>query len=98
MGTLQIWNISMLNDIKLHCRVCGYRSESPPWGEDGLTPLFDFCPCCGVEHGYQDSTEFSARRYRVGWISAGAKWEEPHAKPEGWLLNEQLNCVPPGFK
>jgi hypothetical protein len=37
---------------KNHCRVCGYKSKDARWGEDGQSPLYDFCPCCGVEHGY----------------------------------------------
>jgi hypothetical protein len=81
----------------LSCRVCGYRSDSPPWGEDGRTPLFDFCVCCGVEHGYQDASPNGARAYRAKWIAAGAEWEEPERMPNGWELSEQLGQVPPEF-
>lgn len=88
----------MRSDDKLNCRVCGYRSEVPPWGNDALTPLFDFCPCCGVEHGYQDSTKRGAIKYGDRWISAGAEWEVPGCKPEGWLINEQLAGVPSDFR
>ena len=89
----------MHNDVeKLYCRVCGYKSENPPWGEDGQTPLYDFCPCCGVEHGYQDSTQNGTHKYRAKWIAAGAKWEEPEEKPDDWSLNEQLCHVPREFE
>jgi hypothetical protein len=88
----------MHNDDDLRCRVCGYKSEEPPWGEDGRTPLYDFCPCCGVEHGYQDSSSTGARSYRAKWIAAGAKWEKADAKPVRWDLSEQLCHVPPEFK
>jgi hypothetical protein len=88
----------MHSDKDLRCRVCGYRSDDPPWGEDGRTPLYDFCPCCGVEHGYQDSSPTGARNYRAEWIAAGAKWEEPAAEPEGWDLDEQLRQVSPEFE
>lgn len=88
----------MRNDSNLNCRVCGYQSVDPPWGEDGRSPIYDFCPCCGVEHGYQDSSPLGARNYRTEWISAGAKWEEPASKPEGWDLSEQLSLIPSEFK
>lgn len=88
----------MHSDKDLRCRVCGYRSEEPPWGEDGRTPLYDFCPCCGVEHGYQDSSTTGARTYRAKWLSAGALWDRPAVKPENWVLAEQLGQVPPEFK
>lgn len=88
----------MLTDDKLNCRVCGYRSEVPPWGGDGRTPLYDFCPCCGVEHGYQDSTRIGARKYRDRWIAAGAEWEDHGSKPEGWLISEQLAAVSSDFQ
>lgn len=87
----------MHSDINLRCRVCGYRSEDPPWGEDGRSPLYEFCPCCGVEHGYQDSTLAGARKYREEWISSGALWEEAGVKPDNWTLDEQLRHVPPEF-
>ena len=88
----------MYSDSDLRCRVCGYKTEDPPWGNDGRTPLFDFCPCCGVEHGYQDSSPAGSRRYRAEWIAAGAKWEESVNRPEGWDLSEQLRHVPPEFE
>lgn len=88
----------MLSDKNLRCRVCGYRSDDPPWGHDGRTPLYDFCTCCGVEHGYQDSSPAGARSYRANWIAAGAKWEESAARPEGWELSEQLSHVPAEFE
>jgi hypothetical protein len=89
---------SMLNEADFHCRVCGLRNEEPPWGNDGRTPLFDYCECCGVEHGYGDATPTGARRWREAWIAKGAQWFEPRAKPEGWSLQDQLANVPPEFK
>jgi hypothetical protein len=88
----------MRNDNNFRCRVCGYKSESPPWGADGHTPLYDFCPCCGVEHGYQDATLAGARKFRTAWISSGAAWDMPSAKPDGWILDEQLSNVPKEFQ
>ncbi len=88
----------MLSDKDLRCRVCGYKSDDPPQGVDGKSPLYDFCICCGVEHGYQDSSPIGARNYRTAWVIAGAKWEVPGAKPEGWDLAEQLSHAPPEFE
>jgi hypothetical protein len=86
-----------MNDDHLHCRVCGYKYDEPPWGQDGKTPSFDICPCCGAEFGYEDNTPLSARRYRAKWLSSGAPWWRPEFKPERWNLDDQLKNRPPGF-
>lgn len=88
----------MRSEAMLRCRVCGYRDSTPPWGEDGRTPLYDYCPCCGVEHGYQDASPAGTRKYRDEWIKAGARWENESAKPGGWELDEQLAQVPDEFR
>ena len=80
------------------CRVCGLYLEEPPWGSDGSTPLFEHCPCCGVEFGYQDATAQGARAYREAWLANGANWDEPHAKPTPWDVAAQLQCIPPEFR
>ncbi len=84
-------------DHQYNCRVCGLKLEEPPWGQDGETPLFEICPCCGVEFGYEDSTPLSAKRYREEWLSKGGVWFRPQDKPEGWNFADQLNNRPPGF-
>jgi hypothetical protein len=88
----------MHSEIDLYCRVCGYKSDEPPWGDDGRSPLFDFCACCGVEHGYQDSTPQGARTYRAEWLAGGANWEQPSEKQIGWSLDDQLRDVPAEFR
>jgi len=88
----------MLSEVSLFCRVCGYESEHPPWGGDGKSPIFDFCPCCGVEHGYQDATPIGARNYRAKWLRSGAKWEDTDVMPDGWDVEEQLVNVPCEFQ
>ena len=47
------------------CRVCGLCYEDQQWGVDGASPTYEFCDCCGVEFGYDDSTvlEFLEHRY-----------------------------------
>ena len=82
----------------LFCRVCGYENSEPPWGEDGESPCYGFCPCCGVEAGYQDYTVESAKEFRDSWIQAGAKWDMPWLKPADWSLEKQLNNIPEEFK
>jgi hypothetical protein len=88
----------MLSDESSSCRVCGLELREAPWGMDGTTPLFDYCPCCGVEFGYQDSTPISARSYRDAWIARGTVWADPDERPTGWDLDEQLAHVPSSFR
>jgi hypothetical protein len=88
----------MLSDGNLFCRVCGYRSEEPTWGDDGQTPSFEFCPCCGVQHGYEDATDIAVKNFRKKWIAAGAKWDDIGSKQEDWSLETQLQNVPESFK
>lgn len=64
-----------------HCRVCGWDAELPVWGDDGRTPTFDICSCCGVEFGHQDCLPESTEKYRSAWLAAGAPWRDrrtPH--------------------
>lgn len=77
------------------CKVCGYKLNYQPWGEDGKTPSFDICPCCGVEFGNEDYTEESLKDYRAKWISEGAQWFDPKLQPRNWSLQEQLSNVCP---
>ncbi len=88
----------MPNEGSCHCRVCGWLLTDPPWGADGRTPLFDYCPCCGVEFGYQDAAPAGARRFRELWLAKGAPWSEPDQRPPNWDLNAQLAAIPVLFK
>jgi hypothetical protein len=88
----------MLNNNLYNCRVCGLRLDDPPWGDDGRTPLYEYCPCCGVEFGYQDSSPLGAKSYREKWVNDGAKWSEPAEMPPNWGLVAQLEQVPEEFR
>lgn len=88
----------MLSDDNQRCRVCGYLAETPPWGEDGKSPTYEICPCCGVEYGYEDSTIIAAKNYRQDWIASGAKWNDVNEKPANWLLEDQLHHIPADFR
>jgi len=58
----------MTIDNKSFCRVCGYNNLEPPWGDDGKSPTYDYCPCCGVEFGYQDACIEGIKSYRKKWL------------------------------
>lgn len=81
-----------------HCRVCGYGLDETPWGEDGMSPTYDFCPCCGVEFGYGDATIEGIKRWRSSWLKKGASWEDPSRRPFGWTRERQLALVPVEYK
>jgi hypothetical protein len=88
-----------MHNIDMHrCRVCGLYLDDPPWGSDGHTPLYDFCPCCGVEFGYQDATPAGARKFRDAWLAGGANWDQSERRPEHWDAKDQLAHVPEGFR
>jgi hypothetical protein len=88
----------MHNDKSTFCRVCGLRQADPPWGEDGRTPTYEICSCCGVEFGYEDSRPESVRRYRTEWIRKGAEWFTPQDRPAVWDMEQQFNNIPPEFR
>jgi len=79
------------------CRVCGFIDADGelPWGKDGGSPTFDYCACCGVEFGYQDSDYESMKAYRRRWLHGGAKWDDEIAMPADWNVAEQLATVSP---
>lgn len=89
----------MPSDTYIHnCRVCGLFLEDPPWGNDGKTPLYEFCPCCGVEFGYQDSSLEGTKRFRKQWIENGMKWDDEKQKPDNWDPKEQFKNIPTEFQ
>lgn len=83
--------------LEKRCRVCGLEQSEPPWGEDGCTPSFDICDCCGTEFGYEDCLPVSARKARAIWLSNGCPWFQPDARPEDWSAAVQLQHVPKEF-
>jgi len=83
-----------MSKVEFHCRICGYKNETPPWGEDGKCPEYDFCPCCNVEFGNEDYSLESIKRYRKAWLESGANWSEPEKKPMEWVLENQLKQIP----
>ena len=87
----------MVREPELTCRVCGYKDPELPWGADGHTPTFELCPCCGVQHGYEDMTLVAARKYRATWLAAGAKWHSKTKPVARLIIEHQLAHVPLGW-
>lgn len=71
----------MPNKDAFRCRVCGFLESSQPWGAAGRSPDFFICPCCGVEHGYEDATHISGLADRQRWLFEGAKWHTAKSRP-----------------
>ena len=90
-------NVVRLSSL-YNCRVCGLFERTQPYGPDGKSPDYDFCNCCGVEHGYEDGTPEGARRYRTNWLGNGAPWFLLDQKPEDWDLHRQLKGIPEGYR
>ena len=75
------------NDI--NCNVCNFKQKQPPWGRNGESPTYSICPCCGVEFGYEDSSEQGLESYRINWIKMGCVWFDESEKPDNWSLGKQ---------
>lgn len=80
------------------CRVCGHDQGEPPWGDDGVSPTHVICDCCGSEAGYEDSNPAAITNARDRWLTAGAPWWKPKAKPLDWDRDAQLRQIPQRFK
>ncbi|MCB2410565.1 hypothetical protein [Hymenobacter lucidus] len=79
------------------CRVCGFEDNDEPYGHNGDLPSFEYCPCCGVQHGYEDCLPEAAAAYRKNWLATGATFEMPKFRPASWNLAAQLRNIPLGF-
>ena len=76
------------------CHVCGAETSTPPWGEDGFTPLYEICQCCGCEFGYNDATYAAIEHHRQLWLATGGNWRDPKAKPPDLTREEQITRIP----
>ena len=95
MAIQQIWTTSMHKNNDLYiCRICGSEQVDAPWGDDGESPTYEICDCCGVEFGYEDSTLQGIKKYRTKWLEDGAKWHSKKSEPENWSVVEQLSHIP----
>jgi hypothetical protein len=80
------------------CRACGLLQAEAPWGDDGQSPVFEICDCCGAEFGYEDATLEAVTRARRLWLEKGAPWSNPKAMSSTWSVKAQLAQVPPVFQ
>lgn len=79
---------------KYICHVCGYPNlDEPPRSKDGNVPSFDICDCCGIEFGYEDTTEENVKNYRKKWIDSGGEWFCKDLRPDNWSMREQLKNI-----
>jgi hypothetical protein len=85
-------------DSSTRCRVCGLDLGHRPWGDDGHSPSFEICPCCGAEIGYKDCTRYGVRAARRAWLDGDAQWFAPGEQPRDWNLERQLAQVPDEFR
>ena len=81
-----------------NCRVCGCNQGFEPWGEDGETPTFDICQCCGIQFGREDCSVLEVKEQRKRWLKNESKWFASKGKPEGWSLDDQLKGIPIEYK
>ncbi len=80
--------------MEISCRICGYFYGYPIWGEDGTTPSYEICPCCGGEFGVDDYQVTVAREYRSRWIiEKGGAWSKPGERPKDWDFFAQIKHV-----
>lgn len=87
-----------MKSINCICRVCGLLQDTPPWGEDGITPSFEICVCCGVEFGNDDATIAAIHKKREEWLGKGANWFMSRFKPTKWNVTQQLAQIPIDFE
>jgi len=83
------------------CRICGFLYDDYyPWGENGNTPDYEMCACCGGEFGFDDDIHACGKpiqEYRSKWIDEGANFYNPSKRPENWNLEVQLGNIPEEF-
>ena len=82
-----------------NCRICGFHYyDFFPWGDDGKTPTYDLCLCCGAEFGFDDETQNSIKKYRTQWIKSGKTFVYQESCPIMWNPDEQLKLIPEQFR
>lgn len=77
-----------------NCVVCGCDElDMPQYTEDGGA-MFNICPCCGFQAGFDDDAKnepITIEEYRIQWVKSGAPWfASSTKKPYDYNLREQL--------
>jgi hypothetical protein len=75
------------------CPVCGWTGlDEAPYDAHGC-PSYEICPCCGVEHGYDDASS-AHDALRAEWIARGMSWwSSVRSSPVGWDPVAQLAAL-----
>ena len=50
-----------------HCRICNFDNGIKGVRDKYGYPTYNICPNCGVEFGYEDSTDTSIKKYKEKW-------------------------------
>lgn len=91
------YKIEIHHENSNFCRLCGLYQEDPPWGNDGLSPTFKTCPCCGIQFGTRDKFFSQVKELRNEWIEAGYGWIDNRKMPINWSPASQMANIPQSF-
>jgi hypothetical protein len=74
-----------MSELRFTCPVCGW----PALEENPEHRLYNICPSCGTEFGYDDPKYYELRRKE--WLELGVWWcGDIERKPDNWDMQEQL--------
>ncbi len=74
------------------CLVCGFNLLKEPPYDQGNSPSYEICPCCGFEFGVDGANnQIIFTDFRQAWIKNGAQWFIPKLKPKDWDFKKQLS-------
>jgi len=74
-----------------HWYICGFQLDAPPWSTQWI---YEYCPCCSCQFGYNDASIKAIAAYRINWIDSGTPWFQPARRPNDWSFEEQLAMIP----
>lgn len=89
--------ISIYHENSNFCRLCGLYQKDPPWGQDGVSPNFKTCICCGTTFGRDDCFPSQVLEYRKEWIRNGCPWLDKEKRPYDWSSAMQMLHIPRSF-
>ncbi|NQX63266.1 hypothetical protein [Paenibacillus qinlingensis] len=79
------------------CLICGYDDLNMPQYTPNGEPMFNICPCCGFQSGFDDAAiaePLTIVEYRIQWVKLGAPWFSSRTKkPDVYNLQQQLKRI-----
>jgi hypothetical protein len=77
------------------CLVCGFSELDVPQYNSHGEPMYNICPCCGFQSGYDDDDRgLTFEEFRKEWLDGGNNWfSSSTSKPLKWDLKEQLKRI-----